>query len=391
MSLTLVVLPEHNFLLETMGVSLFGVVMAAFLYGITGAQVIYYFVWTVPDAPQDRRDGWVLKTLVLFVFAFDTIHMMLITHTMYYYLVSHHNDPAALNECVWSLLLEVLFNGLVALLVQGFLTNRVWRLSKRVPLTGVACLLVLAEFVCIFTFAVDGLIRVKTFEDLAKMKGLSITVNALAAISDLYIALALCWLLHSSQTGYRKSDTLVRKLSIYALNTGAVTSACALASLVSIIAAPNTFIYIMFFFCIGRLYANSLLASLNMRPHVRTLAENNNFGSSLFDDVKFATMTSTRTKSRNSNREKCGCHCHSSSVDEKVKNDNDGEKRRSQSFSIHLSDIIEEGSDTCGIVSVNVVADAGAGAGADASPASPMGLSSTCPPPRTVLVGELAV
>ncbi|KAI3600676.1 hypothetical protein WG66_014174 [Moniliophthora roreri] len=102
---------------------------------------------------------------------------------------------------------------------------------------------------------------------------LSILVNALAAAGDVYIAATLCWLLHSSRTGFRRSDTIIKKLILFTVNTGALTSLCAVASLISITAAPNTFIYITFFFCIGRLYANSLLATLNARGTIRESAD----------------------------------------------------------------------------------------------------------------------
>ncbi|KAF8829815.1 hypothetical protein HHX47_DHR2000240 [Lentinula edodes] len=65
------------------------------------------------------------------------------------------------------------------------------------------------------------------------------------------------------------SDSIINKLIIFSINTGALTSLCAIASMLSILLAPATFIYISFFFCMGRLYANSLLATLNIRTLIR--------------------------------------------------------------------------------------------------------------------------
>ncbi|KAL0577795.1 hypothetical protein V5O48_004196 [Marasmius crinis-equi] len=147
-----------------------------------------------------------------------------------------------------------------------------------------------------------GLLHVRTFDDLATLKvitqellsgELPITVNALAVASNLYVAAALCFLLYRSKTGYEKSDLMVWKLSIYALTTGLVTSICALTSLISILAGPTTFVYILFFFYIGRLYANSLLANLNIRMHVRKIADNINYDSILSKNIRFVTTTRT--------------------------------------------------------------------------------------------------
>jgi len=47
-----------------------------------------------------------------------------------------------------------------------------------------------------------------------------------------------------------------------------LTSCNAVGALVSITASPDTLIYVAFYFCIGRFYVNSLLATLNARKHI---------------------------------------------------------------------------------------------------------------------------
>ncbi|KAJ6581064.1 hypothetical protein B0H19DRAFT_1113491 [Mycena capillaripes] len=207
------------------------------------------------------------------VMIFDTVHQALISHTVYTYLITNYNNGVELTQIVWSLLVEVLFNGLTALLVQSFLTVRIWRLSNGNKwLTGAALLLVLGEFGCVLAYVAISL-HLHTFVELAELKALSVMVNALAAAGDTFIAGTLCFLLRRSRTGFHRSDTMIRKLTIFAVNTGAVTSLCAIGSLVSICAAQNTFIYILFFFCMGRLYCNSLLATLNARKMIRGAAD----------------------------------------------------------------------------------------------------------------------
>ncbi|KAF9264336.1 hypothetical protein L218DRAFT_240389 [Marasmius fiardii PR-910] len=249
---------------ETMGAVFIGVVFATFLYGMSFVQAYVYFFVT------PSRDKWPLKTLVATVLLCDTIHQILISHTLYTYVILNYGKPLTLGMTVWSLLAEVLFNGFIGLLVQCFLMIRVWRLSKKnVWLVAPAFLLVFAEFGCILAFGIKALVSVKTFADLATMKALSITVNALAAAGDVYITGSLSYLLRTSRTGFQSSDAMIGKLITYTVNTGLLTTLCAIASLISILAAPTTFIYITFFFAIGRLYANSLLATLNARQLIR--------------------------------------------------------------------------------------------------------------------------
>ncbi|KAF7317871.1 hypothetical protein MKEN_00875000 [Mycena kentingensis (nom. inval.)] len=250
---------------NTLGAAFIGVVIAAGLHGVSCVQAWWYYT--------HQNDRWPLKTLVAAVMIFDTVHQGLIAHTLYTYLVTNYNNPLQLGQIVWSLLVEVLFNGLTALLVQSFLTLRIWRLSNgNAWLTGAALILVLGEFGCVLAFVALSL-QLDTFAELTTLKSLSITVNALAAAGDVLIAATLCKLLHSSRTGFHRSDTMIRKLMVWAVNTGLVTSLCAIASLISITVAGNTFIYILFFFCMGRLYCNSLLATLNARKMIRGAAD----------------------------------------------------------------------------------------------------------------------
>ncbi|KAJ7156873.1 hypothetical protein C8R43DRAFT_1125446 [Mycena crocata] len=250
---------------KTLGVGFIGVVVAAGLHGVSCVQAWWYYT--------HQNDRWPLKLLVGALMIFETIHQALISHTVYTYVITNYDNTPELADIVWSLLVEVLFNGFTALLVQSFLTVRIWRLSNGNKwLTGAALVLVLGEFGCVLAYVAMSM-RLHTFAELAELKDLSITVNALAAAGDLLIAGTLCGLLLRSRTGFHRSDTMIKKLIIFAINTGLVTSLCAVASLVSILVAGNTFIYILFFFCMGRLYCNSLLATLNARKMIRGAAD----------------------------------------------------------------------------------------------------------------------
>jgi hypothetical protein len=159
----------------------------------------------------------------------------------------------------------------MALLVQLFFVYRAWKLSNgnwflSVPIAAAS----IAEFGVITTYVVKA-VPIQDFTEAATLKSLSLTVNAMTAVTDVGIALVLCFLLQQSRTGFRRSDTLITKLIIFTVNTGLLTSLDAIASLISYAASPNTFIYICFFFALGRLYSNSLLATLNVR---RSLSNN---------------------------------------------------------------------------------------------------------------------
>ncbi|KIM52868.1 hypothetical protein SCLCIDRAFT_481666 [Scleroderma citrinum Foug A] len=229
----------------TFGAYLLGVIMSAILYGVTIVQTWFYYVGY-------PADPWHTKSLVLAVFISDTIHQALITHSAYIYLVADIAAPTQLGSVVWSLVVEVLFNAITALLVQCFLTMRVYRLSnKSIIATASVLVVVIAQFVLSVTYVAKA-IPLKTFVEIENLKILSSAVNVTTAVTDVMIAACLCFLLQKSRTGFRRSDNMINKLIMFSINTGLLTSLFAIASLISISVQPDAFIYIAFYFCLGR-------------------------------------------------------------------------------------------------------------------------------------------
>ncbi|KAF5387614.1 hypothetical protein D9615_000085 [Tricholomella constricta] len=154
---------------NTMGASLIGVMCAAVLYGVSCVQTWYYF------DKYRKVDVWYIKTLVGCIWIFDSVHQGLISHTVYIYVITNYNNPAMLGVMVWSILLEVLFNGFIGLLVQGFLTLRVWRLSgHNIPLMVLTVGLVLAEFGCSVAFTIQSM-KLVTWVQLTELKAKQIS------------------------------------------------------------------------------------------------------------------------------------------------------------------------------------------------------------------------
>ncbi|KAJ3856546.1 hypothetical protein EV368DRAFT_78635 [Lentinula lateritia] len=221
---------EHQPLDNTMGAMLVGIIVSAVLYGISLVQTLFYF-------NRYRDDAWYLKSLVAITVLFDTA--------------------------------EAVPTGFTGALVQTFYTVRVWRLSKKNHVLAVVIMLiVLAQTACGTAWVIISL-QLSTFQQLLGISDLTISINALSTAADVIIAASLCFLLAKSRTGFKHSDTMINKLILFGVNTGLATSVCAIASLLSLIASPKTLLYAPFYFCIGRLYSNSLLATLNARNQIR--------------------------------------------------------------------------------------------------------------------------
>ncbi|EJF65671.1 hypothetical protein DICSQDRAFT_77347 [Dichomitus squalens LYAD-421 SS1] len=260
----------------TMGCLLMGTITAGVLWGISCSQLFYYYT-------RYHKDPLSLKLLVGTVFVSDSVHQAVIIQSVYAYLVTDYGDPTKLMHPNTGLIIQVFFTALTGLLVQSFFVLRIWRLSnKRTYLVIPVIFLVLAEFSVSVAYAVKAFF-LPSFLHVNRIRGLSICMNAFAAAGDVAIAGCLCTILHLSRTEFSKSNALINKLMVFAVNTGLLTSICAVTSLITFFAVPNSFVYITFYYLIGRLYNNSLLATLNARRSLREGTSSGDISLSLRD------------------------------------------------------------------------------------------------------------
>ncbi|TFK31575.1 hypothetical protein BDQ12DRAFT_729429 [Crucibulum laeve] len=85
------------------------------------------------------------------------------------------------------------------------------------------------------------------------------------AVTDAVLAATLTYLLKQRQQRNGYNNSLVEKLMMYAVSTGAITSLTAIGSVVAIALKPNDFIDMGIFLVFKKLYPNTLLVWLNLR------------------------------------------------------------------------------------------------------------------------------
>ncbi|XP_006457407.1 hypothetical protein AGABI2DRAFT_196124 [Agaricus bisporus var. bisporus H97] len=276
---------------NTFGAMLIGVVVSAVLHGVCLLQAFYYF-------QRYKKDPFFMKALVVILCTFDAFHLCMVTHTVYHYNITGFNDDSALKRIVFSVVIEALPTGLNGAFVQTFYTYRVWRLSNRnYFLTGLILVLIFCCAGCGTAWVVI-VMQLKTYERLLDFNPLTITINALSTSIDVLIALSLVFLLHSARTGFKRSDTMINKLIIFVVNTGILTTLCAISSLISLVASPRTLLYASFYFCIGRLYSNSFLATLNARNGITDSVDNVDH---MMVSLPRSALSSTQGKSQQQN------------------------------------------------------------------------------------------
>uniref|UniRef100_A0A0W0FKW1 DUF6534 domain-containing protein n=2 Tax=Moniliophthora roreri TaxID=221103 RepID=A0A0W0FKW1_MONRR len=322
---------------NTMGAAFIGVICAACLYGVSCVQTWFYFnrysydVWYIKLLVKcfvslERRKYSRSGLQVLVVWILDSIHQGLISHTVYFYVVTNYTNAAIQADLVWSVLK---FSSMWDLsqfsdhtnLLLMTVTGTDWTSGSKFPNlagleaeqrersvdrdhwsagTGRVCVFrrlhhQIVGHLCMRLVS-PGLnvnttrMKLVTWEDLTQLRGLSMTVNVLGAVSDVFIATGLFFFLHRSRTGFKKSDTMISKLIMFSVSTGLLTSICAIASLLSILVWGDTLIYVAFYFSLGRLYSNSLLATLNARQSIRGLTDETG------GELSFSLQTFTKSR-----------------------------------------------------------------------------------------------
>ncbi|KIM64657.1 hypothetical protein SCLCIDRAFT_613265 [Scleroderma citrinum Foug A] len=230
------------------------------LYGVLCVQVFIYFQ-NYPD------DHVLLKYLVAIIWIVESVHTGFLISANNSYLINGFGNLVLLTQISWDLLASFEISFVVMFIVNLFFTWRVWVFCKKVWAVCLLLFLSIARYVMATVSIALGFYYSTwaSFKDHAYLP-LTITLGV-AVFGDASMALILAYYLHEKRT--ERSTQLITRLLTYVVGTGALTSIVVTMELISILASPNTLLYISFGLVLVRLYANSALLSLNLRQYQR--------------------------------------------------------------------------------------------------------------------------
>ncbi|KAK0469781.1 uncharacterized protein EV420DRAFT_1634201 [Desarmillaria tabescens] len=284
---------------DTFGAMLIGALVTMLTYGITTLQAYFYFM----TYPQDSSG---IKSFVALIWGLDTVHVVFMCHAIHWYLIAGFGNPAHLVEGTWSLFVSITSSSKGDVLATGQCDNKLpecdlYNLASSLNgYTGVRSLSTLTYFpavfhrgfsVCpkpykwwmtsvigsmLFAHFCFGLETVgqffvkKEFSRLNEAFFVAVLPFGITAIlSDILIALGLCLLLERSRTDFANTNYLIKTLIGYAITRCLLTSLVAVVEVIVFVTKPTSFYSFAIDFVIGKLWSNSLLASLNSRRALR--------------------------------------------------------------------------------------------------------------------------
>ncbi|KAI0710218.1 hypothetical protein C8Q76DRAFT_741557 [Earliella scabrosa] len=252
----------YFYLKWNLGVVLSGLAITGAIFGVSCAQLSVYarHYWG-----EDRS---LLKTIVTCVWSLDCLHLALYTYTIYHFLVFKHADFIGQLQLPWTSNAQLVINTTLVALVQLFYVLRVWSLCKYIAVISWLVIMVAACWATGILLVVKSA-TAESVADITTLGNYVIASNALIAGTDIAITVTLVLLLYTSRVSGSRSKRLITRLIFYTINTGIMTSVCALLALVTNLTNRDKNLYILFSYVGASLYAVSMIASLNAREGLR--------------------------------------------------------------------------------------------------------------------------
>ncbi|KAJ3717590.1 hypothetical protein DFJ43DRAFT_1141714 [Lentinula guzmanii] len=264
---------------STLGVWIVSFFLATILYGMGFLQVWLYFHWY-------PNDGWKLNLLVLTIFVLETVQVTTFFAATYDVLIKHFGDWTAVLAITWLHSAQLLAGYLSAFVVQMYFACTIFLLNgpgiQRWIFTVPIVLSALTELAMTLGQTI-AITYIASFTQIDKTTWIYSLLSACTFACDVLIAFALYITLMGKRTAIQeiaglqyfpsRSNTIIRKLTIYAINRGVLTAIAAAINLILFLAMPNTFYYFIGLLTSSKLYMNSMLAALNSRQYIAQASE----------------------------------------------------------------------------------------------------------------------
>ncbi|KAF9449705.1 hypothetical protein P691DRAFT_536687 [Macrolepiota fuliginosa MF-IS2] len=224
----------------TFGALLLGGLYASLLSGAVALQVIIYFKMYGGDHTK-------IKALVLLIWVLDVLHTALVWAGLWNYLIGFFGQAHHIDIIPWAVSTTVAITGVLTFAVHcAQVSRRNWYLV--VPITFLAlCRLISAVATTAEMIKVGILSEFRSHFHWLFTLGL-----ALSTIVDILITGSLFFLLKTSRTSDFNLNAVIDTLILYAFETGSLTTAGTIVSMICWLAMSNNLIFMGLHFVIAK-------------------------------------------------------------------------------------------------------------------------------------------
>ncbi|KZT72005.1 hypothetical protein DAEQUDRAFT_82344 [Daedalea quercina L-15889] len=246
----------------------FSVNIQALTFGLASLVTVAYF-----RLPRKADARWI-RILIMVVWGLCAFCTAIDFYSLHYFLVQTLSIPETRIRAPWSLSLLIAVVASVSTLVRLLLLNRLARFHHHkgdlshwliFPIALVA-LLSLVGIAGGIGITVRLLLPVNSAVE--RLKRLFDALLACSISADVLFVVVQSYSLHMSRSGLRRTNSVINLLILYTMSTGLIPAALALATLISMLAAPQSLFYAILYMQVGNLYLITLVTSLNYRDTV---------------------------------------------------------------------------------------------------------------------------
>ncbi|KAI0345378.1 hypothetical protein BDW22DRAFT_1028651 [Trametopsis cervina] len=241
------------------------IAIALMLFGVFTAQC--YFYWFA----YESKDSKMLRYGVLSLWVFEALHTSLCLHIVYSYFIINFGDVAGgIGRVIWSAPATVMLEMAIVTISESFYIMRIYRLSGSVLVAAIPTILLVPRVA--LGFIVSGyLCVIDTWVEFHAHHVSQDVLNAsliLAVITDVSIAGLLIFYLRHRRPQYARTKHIIQRLQRNTVNNGALTVILSIVILASLHALPNSLLFAGMIETISKVYANSVIATLNARDSI---------------------------------------------------------------------------------------------------------------------------
>lgn len=265
----------HHALVDGVGVVLITTLMYCVLHGITCLQTYIYY-------SRQTQDPFWMRILPGCLISIQTVTSTLLCVGVYNAVVINFgNLERDLTVSPPELVLQGMFQAWLIIGSQFFFTYRIWKFGKSKP--AISVYIWIFPFICVplaivqlvllsvgnaLILAHGSLLQYLSSDPLWKKMSYALTVINL--FLDSIFASAMVWLLqHEGKSPFSRTNNMINRLKILTINAGVLTVTVAIVTFILRAVFPTNFLYAAWWYLLGPLYTNSVLANLNVRDYLR--------------------------------------------------------------------------------------------------------------------------
>ncbi|KAF8909556.1 hypothetical protein CPB85DRAFT_741123 [Mucidula mucida] len=218
----------------------------------------------------------------------DTMSWILELYTTWYYFVLQYRaGPEALLNPIWALKvnsdnqcvvlgptnerrkLEPGFTYTTAFVANLFFIEKIYIVMGRNLYVSLP-LVFLAVSAWGLGLAITGLVFDLNAVVSPDINHVTLAQKVVSTLVEILIMVMMCYVFRSGQLGFsRRTDRSLSRLIIFAASRGVIMSIVQIVYTVVFFVYPHKLIWVVFHFILGKLFSNSVLASLNVRKIMR--------------------------------------------------------------------------------------------------------------------------